>query len=130
MKYTNPQQAVELAIEHITDWEKEHAVGIFIGPDTKIKQVELLAIGTQTNLLITPREYYRSAIRWASVVGVLLHNHPIDDLTPSAGDLAITQSLVRSGDIIQLPLLDHIIFNRKREYFSFKENKLIPKIKL
>jgi DNA repair protein RadC len=125
MKYTGPKLAVELAMEHITDWDKEHAVGIFISADLEIKAVELLSIGTQTNVLVSPREFFRPAIRWASIAGILLHNHPINDLNPSAGDKDITKQLLKSGEILRLPLLDHIIFNRKRDFLSMKDAGLI-----
>jgi DNA repair protein RadC len=40
---------------------------------------------------------------------VLFHNHPSGDPTPSEDDVALTKRLVRAGDLMGMPLLDHVI---------------------
>jgi len=55
---------------------------------------------------------------------IVVHNHPSGSLEPSKDDLEITQRLVKSGEILGIELLDHVIVS-KNGYFSFKEHKLI-----
>jgi DNA repair protein RadC len=55
---------------------------------------------------------------------IVAHNHPSGSLEPSKDDLEITQRLVKSGEILGIELLDHVIVS-KNGYFSFKEHKLI-----
>jgi DNA repair protein RadC len=38
-----------------------------------------------------------------------MHNHPSGDPGPSHEDLAITWRLVRAGQVLGIPLLDHVI---------------------
>ena len=53
----------------------------------------------------------------------LLHNHPSGDPTPSKSDVLITKRVYEAGEIIGIPLLDHIIIGDNC-YISFKEKKL------
>jgi DNA repair protein RadC len=48
---------------------------------------------------------------------ILAHNHPSGCLEPSQEDITIFQKLQEIGRIIQLAVLDSIIFN-EREFYS------------
>ena len=51
---------------------------------------------------------------------IACHNHPSGDPTPSPDDLAVTRRLAAAGEVLDIPLLDHIIVGDGR-YYSFKE---------
>ena len=53
------------------------------------------------------------------------HFHPSADVTPSSEDKNITEVVARSGKLINIKLLDHIIIGKNKIY-SFKEAGLIP----
>ena len=55
---------------------------------------------------------------------ILAHNHPSDNTEPSEDDLEITQRLVKSGKLLGIKVVDHIIIT-KNGFFSFKNKKLI-----
>jgi DNA repair protein RadC len=58
----------------------------------------------------------------ANAAGIIAaHVHPSGDPTPSADDLEVTGRLAAAGDILGVPVLDHIIIGDGR-YFSFKES--------
>jgi DNA repair protein RadC len=61
--------------------------------------------------------------RAASVA--VAHNHPSGSLDISPEDREITRRLKKAGDIIGIPLLDHIVFTRSG-YRSFMEDGLLP----
>ena len=48
------------------------------------------------------------------------HNHPSGDPTPSPDDVELTRRLAAAGEVIGIPVLDHIIIGDGR-YYSFKE---------
>ena len=63
---------------------------------------------------------FRAAIL-ANAAGIVAgHNHPSGDPTPSPDDIALTRRLVTAGEVLGVPLLDHIIVGDGR-YYSFKE---------
>ena len=54
-------------------------------------------------------------------VGILLvHNHPSGDPTPSQADLDVTQRIAEAGELLGIPLLDHIIIGDCK-YLSFRQ---------
>lgn len=85
----------------------------------------MLSSGSATMSLISPREIFLEALKNQAVSIILIHNHPSGDPTPSKADAQLTGELVSMGQMLGIPLLDHIIIGDNR-YMSFKEEKLIP----
>jgi len=77
-------------------------------------------MGTLTGSPAHPREVFREALLHRSAKLIVCHNHPSGDPTPSKDDVALTARLVEAGDLIGVPLLDHIIIGDGR-YVSLKE---------
>jgi hypothetical protein len=48
-------------------------------------------------------------------------NHPSGDPTPSPDDARLTLRLAQAADILDMPLLDHLIVGDAGRYFSFRE---------
>ncbi len=55
---------------------------------------------------------------------MLLHNHPSGDPTPSKQDIIMTRRIKEVSDLIDIPLIDHIVIGDKR-YTSFKQKGLL-----
>jgi DNA repair protein RadC len=56
---------------------------------------------------------------------ILAHNHPSGNAEPSREDREATHRLVQAGNLLGIPVLDHLIIARKR-YTSFKELGVLP----
>ncbi len=65
------------------------------------------------------------ALRCQAVSIILVHNHPSGDPSPSKADMELTGQLAGMGQMLGIPLLDHVIIGDNR-YMSFREEKLIP----
>lgn len=59
--------------------------------------------------IVHPREVFRQAILENASAVIVVHNHPSGDVTPSAEDRAVTAQLSRSGAMLGIPVLDHVI---------------------
>ncbi|MCQ2523702.1 MAG: DNA repair protein RadC [Lachnospiraceae bacterium] len=94
--------------------------------NTKLKMIadETLFVGTVNSSLISPREVFIKALNNNAVYIIILHNHPSGDSSPSLEDKKITLQLKSCGEMLNIPLLDHIIIGDSN-YFSMKENGLI-----
>jgi DNA repair protein RadC len=77
--------------------------------------------GTLTASLVHPREVFRPALREAAAAVILVHNHPSGDPTPSREDREVTERLVQVGEILGIPVLDHVIV-AERGYVSLRED--------
>lgn len=76
--------------------------------------------GTLDSVPAHPREVFTAAVLSHAAAIIACHNHPSGDPTPSPDDLAVTRRLAAAGEVLDIPLLDHIIIGDAR-YFSFKE---------
>ncbi len=91
--------------------------------DTKNRLVAKVRIseGSLGASLVHPREAFRPAVRDAAAAVIFLHNHPSGDPAPSADDRRITERLRRSGELLGIPVLDHVVVGW-REYYSFADS--------
>ena len=68
-----------------------------------------VTLGTLTSSQVHPREVFRPAISLAGARIILAHNHPSGDPTPSKQDIEITKKVYDAGEIVGIPLIDHVI---------------------
>ena len=88
------------------------------------KNLILIAKGTLNYCPIHPRDLFREAIKANSFALIIAHNHPSLDTSPTPQDVVLTKKLFRLSKMLQIPILDHLIFT-DQNYFSFKEHRLI-----
>ena len=69
---------------------------------------------------MSPKEIYNYAIKERASGLIIMHNHPSGIIMPSEEDKILTNSLVTTGKIIGIPLLDHIITNGVNYYSFFR----------
>ena len=68
-----------------------------------------VTVGSLTASIVHPREVFYPAIVHRAAQILLVHNHPSGDAKPSQDDLAVTRRLVKAGDLLGIPLIDHIV---------------------
>jgi DNA repair protein RadC len=72
-----------------------------------------ITVGTLDASLVHPREVFRPAIRDSASAILLVHNHPSGDPTPSREDHAVTDRLIKVGELVGIRILDHIIVSKQ-----------------
>jgi DNA repair protein RadC len=71
---------------------------------------ELISIGGTSQCIVDTKIVFRKALSYPRVSKIILyHNHPSGSLIPSLQDEKLTKELVSAGNILQLPVLDHLI---------------------
>ena len=55
---------------------------------------------------------------------IIAHNHPSGNLIPSEADKKLTKNIKDAGNIIRIPLIDHIIFSEDC-FYSFADEGLL-----
>lgn len=68
-----------------------------------------IARGSLLGVDVHPRELFRPLIRMGAAGCVVAHNHPSGDPEPSAADIALTRRLQEIGQMIGIPVLDHLV---------------------
>lgn len=106
---------------HLKDQYREEFVVLFLNTKLGIISHETVFTGTLDSVTVHPREIYFRAIKHLAHSIIVLHNHPSGNPAPSQSDTSITEHLKKAGDIIGIPLLDHIIIGNE-SYYSYAEN--------
>lgn len=109
------------ALERYKRKRNEHFIVITLDSCHAVLAVRIISIGTLNRTIVHPRDVFLHGIRDNSAALICAHNHPSGSLTPSPEDLEITRRLRESGDLLGIPLLDHIVFS-KNGYHSMVEH--------
>jgi DNA repair protein RadC len=99
---------------------KETFIAALLDAKNRLMKECRVSEGTLTNTAIHPREAFRDALREAAASVIFVHNHPSGDPEPSRDDLAVTERLKATGDILGIRVLDHVIIGDGR-YVSLKD---------
>ena len=126
---TSSDAVVRALAKEMSDYDRE-VVGV-INFDSKMRpiNVNFVSAGTLNSSIAHPRELMKSAILSNAASMMMIHNHPSQDVTPSKADVEITDKMMKICDVMNIPLLDHIIIGGYgEEYFSFADKKVMPVI--
>jgi len=92
--------------------EQEHFVVLGLDARQCIRLVHRVAIGSLAQVDVHPREVFRPLIRSAMHAGILVHNHPSGDPSPSQADLDLTLRMAEVGRLVGIPVVDHLVVTR------------------
>ena len=122
-----PSEVVSLLGNELRKQDREHFLVIYLTNRNQVIDIEIVAIGTLEDLVISPREVFKGAILASAAAIILVHNHPSGISQPSHADKQITHKLIQAGHICGIPIRDHIIIGE--DYFSFHENGLLSTLR-
>lgn len=80
--------------------------------------------GTGNASLLDARGVFVRALQIGANNVILVHNHPSGNASPSRDDLAISRRIKEAGNIIGIPLIDHVIIGGC-EHVSLHEKELL-----
>lgn len=119
-RITSPGDAVSLFRDYMGDLDREHFVLMGLNTKNEPVMLETVHIGSLNASIVHPREVFKSAILSNAACIMVCHNHPSDDCEPSGEDVSVMERLAQAGDLIEIPLLDHLIIGTEG-YVSLKE---------
>lgn len=121
---SSPDEVANYFLPHLRYLKQEHLKTVYLDLKNRLLEHHTISIGTLDRSIVHPRDIFRHAIDLPCAAIILIHNHPTGDPTPSKEDVAVTKRIIKAGEIMGLPLLDHIIFG-DGNYVSLKEKGLI-----
>lgn len=126
-KINSPEDAVKLLGQYLCELDREVLCAINIKANGVPVNCSICSMGSVNITIAHPRELLKTAILSNAAALIIVHNHPSGDLKPSQEDVQVTDQMMQVCRLIDIPLLDHIIVGGdNRDYFSFKEKKLLP----
>ena len=107
-------------VRHYAERKQEHFLCLSLNGAQEVIANRIVSIGLLNKTVVHPREVFAGPITDRAASIICAHNHPSGNVLPSHEDRDVTFMLKKSGKILGIRLLDHVIFSEK-EYFSFQE---------
>lgn len=122
---TGGREAAAIFRAVIGDADRENFVVAVLNARRVCIGVQIVSVGTLSASLVHPREVFKPGILLNGAAIVVCHNHPSGDPAPSAEDRECTRRLTRAGELLGIPVADHVILGEGATYFSFREGGLL-----
>jgi DNA repair protein RadC len=126
VKVNSPEDAVAYIQPSIRGLKKEVFKAILLDSGNKIIRDVTVSQGTLNASIVHPREVFKAAVDYLAAGVILVHNHPSGEAAPSMEDRKVTAQFVKAGEVMGIPILDHIIL-AGNVYFSFAKEGLLKK---
>lgn len=118
----HPEDVVRL-VRDLRDRDQEEFRVILLNTKGFVLGIETLFRGGVDRVEVFPREVFRPAVARSAASIVVAHNHPSGDPQPSRQDRELTRRLEACGELMGIPVLDHVIVGRSR-HMSLKMGEL------
>lgn len=102
--------------------DREQFVVIMLDVKCRPIGLNVVSIGTVTSSLVHPREVFKPAILCNAHSIVLAHNHPTGNTLPSREDKECTIQLKKTGEVLGIGVIDHLIVGDD-EFYSFRTSQ-------
>jgi len=99
--------------------EQEELWVLLLDSRNRLINTEHLYRGSLNASTVRPAEVFKAGIRHNAGGLIVVHNHPSGDPSPSPEDINLTRCLIEAGEMLELPILDHIVIGLNR-YESIK----------
>lgn len=120
-RISTPADAAKFLMGRLRHETHERFLVVLLNTKNRIISIRQISEGSLTSAVVHPREVYAPAIVAHAAAILVAHNHPSGDPYPSEDDRNLTRALSKAGDLIGIPLMDHIVIGNGR-YYSFKEH--------
>ena len=121
---SDPGSIASYYMEDMRHESRERTMVLLFDAKCRLLEKVMMSVGSATAAFVSPREIFLAALDKGAIQIVLMHNHPSGDPTPSREDAHLTQRIKECGDLMDIPLSDHIMIGDNK-YYSFRENKHI-----
>lgn len=120
-----PDKIAKVCRSLIGNSAQENFIVLLVNPQMKLIAWSRVSVGTLTEALCHPREVMKPAVLSNAFAFIASHNHPSGQVEPSSQDLSVTRRLMLAGEIMSIPMMDHVIVT-DTEYYSFAQNQELP----
>jgi DNA repair protein RadC len=110
--------------KELGDLNYENFCILLLNRANKVLRTVKISDGGITGTVVDPRKVFKIALDNNATSIILGHNHPSGQLAPSDADIKLTRKLKEAGDMLDLPVLDHLIIG-DGNYYSFADEGIM-----
>ena len=118
------EDAYKVIAPELMDQPTEQFWVIMLNRSNKVIHKRAISLGGVSGTVADPKVIFKKALDDLASGIILAHNHPSGNKKPSQADIDLTKKLQNSGKLLEIPILDHIIFTDDG-YFSFADEGLL-----
>ena len=118
--FRSPGEAARYVIARFGNGGVEEFGALMLDSRGCLRRAEIISRGSLTGTPVHPRELFRVAAAYQAASVIIFHNHPSGDPNPSEPDRALTHRLKQAGEIMGIPVLDHLVIGSGR-WHSFAQ---------
>lgn len=118
------RDAFDAAAALLVDLHHEEFWILLLNKANEVFARERLSTGGTAGTVVDIKLFFKTCLDRRATGAIAMHNHPSGNLQPSQADIDLTRRLRKAGEILDLPLLDHLIVS-ERGYFSFADEGLL-----
>ena len=119
-----PSKAYDLMLDKLTGLDHEEFWVIYLNTAKRVITRARISQGGVAATVVDVKIVLRHAIDNLASAIILVHNHPSGSLRPSAHDDALTDKLKNAAKLIDVCVVDHIIFSSRGFYSYSDEGRL------
>ena len=108
-------------VDRFADRQQECFLALSLNGAHEVIAARVVTVGLVNRTVVHPREVFAAPLTDRAASVIVAHNHPSGSLDPSAEDMEVTRRLASAGQLLGIPVLDHVIFS-VRGYYSFLEH--------
>lgn len=108
----------------LMDHQHEEFWLLLLNKANKITGKVKMSSGGTDATVVDLKMIFRKAIEGQASAIIVCHNHPSGQLRPSQADLDLTKKIKASGQLLSVPLLDHLIIG-DGGYYSFADEGVL-----
>lgn len=123
-KLNSAENAAKFIQNFLHNTDREYVVTCCTDAKMHPVSVEIIAIGSLQICPLELREALKNAILSNAAYLLLFHTHPSGDPQPSNADVDMTKRIKASGELLGIPLLDHIVLGEGKIY-SFRQEGVL-----
>ena len=99
-------------IEHVAHFRtksQEFLLCLSLNSRHQLISRRIITVGLVDSVPAHPREIFAGPITDRAASIIIVHNHPSGDPNPSPHDINMTQQIIASGQLLGIPLHEHVI---------------------
>ncbi len=120
-KISSSVDVFNLMKPNLLDLQVEHFWLVLLNRANDVIAMKQISQGGVSGTVVDPKIIFKAAIDVMASGIILVHNHPSGNLKPSEADIQITGQLKAGGKLLEIAVLDHLIFTDKN-YYSFADD--------
>lgn len=118
------EDAYRFMTPDLIDQPTEQFWVILLNRSNRVISKRAVSLGGVSGTIVDPKVVFKFALEELASGIILVHNHPSGNLKASQSDIKLTQQMQQAGRMLEIPILDHLIYT-DHGYLSFADEQML-----